>query len=181
MFLEKLLILLLNKKKYFIFFIFFSFFIIGCSNFSFVYSDKYEFDEFLKETTIQVDGDSSAIIKILLTPSYLDGERKIKYLLDIKSKKESKNLVIENDKTASVVEIKFNLEYIFKNNLKGCIIFQKDVETTSTYNSRAEGYNFGTDLIEEQTSRQLIEDNIALFLQYLKTNNNDNFICQNES
>ena len=167
MFPIKSLILLLNKKYKTVASLFFVFFILSCSNYTFVYSNG-NIINFLKDTSFSVEGEDIDLIK-----SYLLSKKRIgkdsnspeKYQLKIISRKESRNAVIENDLTASLIEIQYILEYTLYDKNNNCITMKNKIKTTENYNSRAEGFDFGSDLSEGQVSRQLIEDNIDKFIQ----------------
>ena len=174
--LKKLLILLLDKfiKKTF----YFSsiFLLIGCSNYYFVYNNN--FDDFLEKTNVFIKGNDYEIIK----SNFIDNNKKtdvIKFELEINSLKETKSAVIENDQTASSIEVKYIIDYKFSSIQKNCVVLNKKITNSSTYKSRAEGFNFGTDLSKAEISKQLIEDNINSFFQAIKTIS-DTFDCLNE-
>jgi hypothetical protein len=177
MFPKKLLTLLLNKfikKSLYIFLlpIFFS-----CSNYYFVYNNNFE--EFLEKTEIFISGDDYEILR----SNFIDNSEKlgdIKYRLEISSLKETKSAIIENDLTASAIEVKYVMVYRFSDIQKNCMILEKEITNSSTYKSRAEGYAFGSDLSKEEISKQLVENNINTFFQAVKTIS-DTFECPDEN
>ena len=73
------------------------------------------------------------------------------------------------------------LEQYLKNRKENnCTIISKSIKTNSSYDSKSEGYSFGSDLSEKQVSTINIRSNIDDFinnLSILKTN----FSCKNES
>ena len=171
MFLEKLLILLQikNINKFFLFFVFC---LYSCSNFDFVYnnndtSSKLSIDE------IFVSGSGNDIIKKILSNRFLSDEDTSNYKLSVNSKMETKSVVIENDQTASTVEIKYTLEYILFDYKKDCVVINENITSLSTYNSRAESYNFGSDLSKEQVNQEVIRDNINKFAYQINTKGNN--------
>ena len=83
--------------------------------------------------------------------------------ISVNSKVETKSIVIENDQTASTVEIKYILDYNLFDYKKDCVVIKENIISLSTYNSRAESYDFGSDLCEEQVNEQVILDNINKF------------------
>ena len=167
MFLEKLLILLQIKNidKIILFLVFFLF---SCSNFDFVYKDS-EAESELSIAEILVTGSSNDIIKKNLSNKFLSKEDSVNYKLSVNSKMETKSIVIENDQTASTVEIKYIIEYSLFDYKKDCIVINENISSLSTYNSRAESYNFGSDLSKEQVTDQVIKDNINKFVYQIKT------------
>ena len=82
-------------------------------------------------------------------------------------------MVIENDQTASKVEIKYILDYSLFDYKKDCIVVKESISSLSTYNSRAESYNFGSDLSKEQVNQEVIRDNIDKFANQINTKRNN--------
>ena len=171
MFLEKLLILLQikNINKFILFFVFC---IYSCSNFDFVYNNKDTSSE-LPVSEIFVSGSSNDIIKKTLSNRFLSDKDIEGYKLSVSSKMETKSVVIENDQTASTVEIKYTLEYILFDYKKDCVVVKEKISSLSTYNSRAESYNFGSDLSKEQVNQEVIRNNINKFAHQINTKGNN--------
>ena len=174
MFLEKLLILLQikNINKFALFFLFC---LYSCSNFDFVYNNNDTSSE-LSIDEIFVTGSGNDIIKKILSNRFLSDEDTSNYKLSVNSKMETKSVVIENDQTASTVEIKYTLEYIMFDYKKDCVVVKEKISSLSTYNSRAESYNFGSDLSKEQVNQEVIRDNINKFSYQIKSKGN-NLVC----
>ena len=166
MFLEKLLILLQikNINKIILFFVIFLF---SCSNFDFVYNNNEGSSE-LAIGEILVTGSSNDIIKKNLSNKFLN-QGSVDYRLSVNSNMETKSVVIENDQTASTIEIKYTIDYIVFDHKKDCIVIKENIVSLSTYNSRAESYNFGSDLSKEQVIDQVIQDNINKFTYQINT------------
>ena len=177
MFLEKLLILLQikNINKIVLFFLFF---LYSCSNFDFVYKNNETTNE-LSISEILITGSSEDIIRKTLSNKFLLNAESDDYRLSVNSKMETKSIVIENDQTASTIEIKYILNYNLFDYKKDCIVFKEIVSSLSTYNSRAESYNFGSDLSKEQVTEQVIQDNINKFAYQINTKGNE-LECINE-
>ena len=171
MFLEKLLILLQikNLNKFVLFFIFC---LYSCSNFDFVYNNNVTSSE-LSVAEILVSGSGNGVIKKILSNRFLSTESAEDYKLSVSSKMDTKSVVIENDQTASTVEIKYTLEYILFDYKKDCVVIKESISTLSTYNSRAESYNFGSDLSKEQVNQEVIRDNINKFEYQINTKGNN--------
>ena len=174
MFLEKLLILLQikNINKFTLFFLFC---LYSCSNFDFVYNNNDTSSE-LSINEIFVSGSGNDIIKKILSNRFLSDEDTGDYKLSVNSKMETKSVVIENDQTASTVEIKYTLEYILFDYKKDCVVVKEKISSLSTYNSRAESYNFGSDLSKEQVNQEVIRNNINKFAYQINTKGN-NLVC----
>ena len=177
MFLEKLLILLQikNINKIVLFFLFF---LYSCSNFDFVYKNNETTNE-LSISEILITGSSDDIIRKTLSNKFLLNAESDDYRLSVNSKVETKSIVIENDQTASTIEIKYILNYDLFDYKKDCIVFKEIISSLSTYNSRAESYNFGSDLSKEQVTEQVIQDNINKFAYQINTKGNE-LECINE-
>ena len=86
---------------------------------------------------------------------------------------ETRSVVIANDQTASTIEIKFILDYTLFDYKKNCVVINENITSLSTYNSRAESYNFGSDLSKEQVNQEVITDNINKFAYQIKTKGNN--------
>ena len=171
MFLEKLLILLQikNINKFALFFVLC---LYSCSNFEFVYNNDAQNSE-LSVAEIFVSGSGNNIIKKILSNRFLSDEDTANYKLSVSSKMDTKSVVIENDQTASTVEIKYTLEYILFDYKKDCVVVKESISSLSTYNSRAESYNFGSDLSKEQVNQEVIRDNINKFANQINTKRNN--------
>ena len=171
MFLEKLLILLQikNINKFVLFFVFC---LYSCSNFDFVYNNNDTGSKLLV-AEIYVSGSGNNIIKKILSNKFLSNEGEENYKLSVNSKMETKSVVIENDQTASTVEIKYILEYVVFDYKKDCVVIKENISSLSTYNSRAESYNFGSDLSKEQVNQEVIKDNINKFAYLINTKGNN--------
>ena len=153
--------------------------IVGCSNYEFVYHDGYGFNDFLLQTSNEVVGDDSAIIKSFINKSNKDIKAPIIYKLSIVSSKAYKNLVIENDQTASTIEVRYRLEYNLYNEKKKCKVYEESIETSANYKSKSAGFNFASDLSRGDISEEIIEKNINQFLKRLQSKKNT-FGCINE-
>ena len=153
-------------------------FLYSCSNFDFVYKNNGTGNE-ISITEILITGSSDDIIKKILSNKFLLNDESDGYRLSVNSKMETKSIVIENDQTASTVEIKYILSYDLFDHKKDCIVFKEIIGTLSTYNSRAESYNFGSDLSKEQVAEQVIHDNINKFTYQINTKGNE-LECINE-
>ena len=171
MFLEKLLILLQikNINKFALFFVLC---LYSCSNFEFVYNNDAQNSE-LSVAEIFVSGSGNNIIKKILSNRFLSDEDTANYKLSVSSKMETNSVVIENDQTASTVEIKYTLEYILFDYKKDCVVVKEKISSLSTYNSRAESYNFGSDLSKEQVNQEVIRNNINKFAYQINTKGNN--------
>ena len=90
-----------------------------------------------------------------------------KYKLLVNSLKTETAQAINKDATATKFSIQYLINYNLYNLYKNCKVFNKEITTTSTYNVRSEGYSFGTDLSQKESSIQAINKNIDEFIFYL--------------
>ena len=139
----------------------------SCGGFEFVYKTNKN-DFLIKNTTnINVDGDESEQVYISLRDAIGDIEDNPKYRLLVNSLKTESAIVINKDATASKFQIKYSIDYDLYNLYKNCKIFNKEVTSLSTYNAKAAGYSFGTDLSQKESSVQNIKNNIDEFISFV--------------
>ena len=72
----------------------------------------------------------------------------------------------------NIRRICYKIQALFIENIK------KDIITINSYDSKSEGYSFGTDVAEEEISSINIKSNVDEFINSLDFINN--FACQNE-
>ena len=163
------------KLPYFFIFVF-SFLVFGCSGFDFVYEKNIENNKLDNNTIFNISGDDDIIIKIemknLITESN-QGEES--YLININSTKTVKNLVVEDNQVASQIEISHDIEYALFNTLESCSVSNKKIKTTSEYNAKSSGYDYGSDSSKGEIITQNIKSNIRQYLQYISSL--ENFKC----
>ena len=97
------------------------------------------------------------------------------YVLNINSKKTVKNLVVEDNQVASQIEISHDIEYVLLNTLESCSVSNKKIKTTSEYNVKSSGYDYGSDSSKSEIITQNIKNNIRQYLQYISSL--ENFKC----
>ena len=76
-------------------------------------------------------------------------------------------IVINKDATASKFKIKYSINYDLYNLHKNCKVLNKEINTVSTYNAKAAGYSFGTDISQKESGVQNINNNINEFISAL--------------
>ena len=177
---KKLLTLLLSNLKTKTLVLFLCFFLTACSNYSFVYSGEKKNNSILADVSFEVLGADGHIAKDFLKKTIKEKSDNLKYKLKIYSTKQLKNIVMENDFTASSIEIKYILDYTLRDIKKSCDVFKKNIVTTSVYKSKAEGYQFGSEINQKRLSEQVIKENISNFLQQLNIEK-DYTSCINEN
>ena len=139
----------------------------NCGGFEFVY--KTNKNDFLIKNTINinVDGDDADQVYASLRDMVGDKEDNPKYKLLVNSLKNESAAVINKDATASKFKIKYLINYDLYNLYKNCKVFNKEITTVSTYNTKAAGYSFGTDLSQKESALQNINNNINEFISSL--------------
>ena len=160
--------------------LFFSCFVISCSNLEFVYDYSKGLNNLNKKTSLTIEGDSANIINAYISSKIITKDyNKAQYLLRIISEKTSEASVIEKDATASKYNIKYEVDYIFKNIKEKCIIVREKIITEDTYDSKSAGYSFGSDLSEKSVSTNILQSNIDMFLNNTVLSI-DSFSCKKE-
>jgi len=149
------------KKK--ILLLFFSLFIFSCSNFEFVYNSPDELNNIKNKTLLSVIGDDANIIDAYAKKSInLPGDTP-DFHLTISSEKTVKAIIIDKDATASKFSVEYQLNYILKNLKESCTVTNKTIKNQTTYNSKSEGYSFGSDLSKNEVSTSILQSNIDNF------------------
>ena len=147
------------------------FFIIltSCSKFEFVHDKSLKTNPLINNTSIYVGGDNIPILKTKLKEN-LGVPNNLNFQLSVSSKEETINIVKESNMTASVIQIKQSLVYELKLIEKNCIIVKKEISNSRKFNSKSEGYNFGSDLSKKEIIESLIEENLRQYISYIATN-----------
>ena len=143
-------------------------FLSNCGGFEFVYKTNDDSFSIKTFTKIYVNGDNASQVYILMRD--LVGDNKDdspKYSLSTNVIKEENAEVITKDATASKFNIKYSINYEIYNLNKNCNIFNKQISTVSTYNTKSAGYSFGTDLSEKESNNNNIIKNINEFIASL--------------
>ena len=162
--------------------LFFCSIIISCSNFEFVYDFPSSLKKLQNKTLLSLAGDDIDIINSYLLSKLrpLSENKDYDYILIIYSEKNTIASVIEKDATASKFNIEYKINYYLKNRKENCTIITKSIRTNSSYDSKSEGYSFGSDLSEKEVSTINIHSNIDDFINNLSILKN-NLSCKNES
>ena len=165
------------KKLAIIIFVMLSFF--GCSNLEFVYETNEQNKDLLNKTSYSIYGDSADFVHDSVL-SMLGAPNNPLYSIIINSSREDSAVVISKDATASKFNIKYNISYDLKNLEKKCTIFKTTIFTESMYDSKSEGYSFGTDFSKKETSARALKKNINSFFSKLN-NLSDLSRCSSEN
>ena len=147
--------------------------ISGCSNIEFVYNTNIQKSILKNETLLEVSGDDLSIIKVFLKKHLKEISDYPKFKLVVNSNKETKNLVVNNNQTATHIEIQYTIEYTLYKLLKSkdeCVIVENKQITKSDYFVKSEGYSFGSETNKKNASKKNIEKNLLNFLKLIELN-----------
>ena len=142
--------------------------VISCSNFEFVYDFSNGLEKLHEKTSVSIEGvDNDIINSYILSKLKTTSIDDALYLLTIKSSKFTSAIVVEEDATASKFGIEHEIAYNLKNIEKKCTIIEDRIKTNASYDSKSEGYSFGSDLSEQEVSINNIHSNINEFFNIL--------------
>ena len=141
----------------------------GCSKFEFVHDKSLKTNQLLNNTSVNIVGDNIPILKTELKKT-LGTSKNINFELNVFSKEETINIVKELNMTASLIQIKHSMVYELKLLEKNCIIVTKKISNSRNFNSKAEGYNFGSDLSKKEVIESLVKENLRQYLNFITTN-----------
>ena len=151
----------------------FIFIVVGCSGFEFVYKDAPIIKKIKENAIYDISGDNrealaSQVYIYLGTPNYMGD-----YVIKINSEFSETPIVIEQDASASKVEIVHNIKYELKQKNSGCLIFVKEITSRASYNQRSSGYNFTSDFSKQEIINNNLDTNLNLFLKFLRSELNE--------
>ena len=154
--------------------------VISCSSFEYVYNSSESAGYGIKyKTLLSISGDNKNVINSYLLNKIGEVGSDPIYTLSIVSNGLIEAAVIEVDATASKFIIKHDLIYVLNSMPNNCILFEKNILTENSYDSKSAGYSFGTDLAEKELSTKNLHSNIDRFLNELSINYNY-LKCKNE-
>lgn len=149
--------------------------IYGCSNFDFVYNDSFLKSPLVNTTKLNIQGDDRENASIYLKELIGDTGGST-YSLNINISKSTNSKKIDIDSTASKIEVLHSTKYELIKNDINCKIHEGTIVTSSNYNSKSAGYNFGTDASIKVITDKNIKSNINKFFINLR-NTNPNLDC----
>ena len=158
-------------------FLFILFFLVGCSNLEFIYDRYYE--NILKDSTsLTLTGDQKNIAYSQLV-SLIGKNVEDVYALEVRVKEIISKEVVDSDSTTSKYNVSHTIRYSLIKTKNECSLLEKKITTTSNYNSKSAGYNFGTDVSKTKTIEDNILSNIEIFLKTASALP-DTELCNNE-
>ena len=154
----------MNKAKFFSLFIVF---LYGCSGYEFVYKQGNEEMFLQNKISYSVSGPDSSIFLSELENEFGINKVENGYLLSVQIEKETIPIAIDNDGTASRKETEFQAVYKLINIAKNCEVMNKSINSKSSFSSGSSGYNFSTDLSQDESEKNNIRLNINRLSNYL--------------
>lgn len=148
----------------------FLFFLGSCSNFDFVHENSNQF-LLNKKTLISVSGDNTDQAKIFLNNLLGDIESNPNYLLSLNIKKNVSKLVLETSSVATKYTIIHSVNYSLLDVFQDCVVFVFNESTSINYDSKSEGYSFGSDRAKIDAEIENLRMNISNFFINLNIHN----------
>ena len=142
--------------------------LVSCGGFEFVYKTNQNIFLIKNLTSVSIDGDDASEIHVILVDMIGNNFDDPKYNISLNSKKTESASVVTKDATASQFSIQYVIYYDLYSVNRGCKIYSREIKTSTFYNARSEGYSFGTELSQKESSSQIIEKNINNFLTSLE-------------
>ncbi len=143
--------------------------VMGCSKFELVHDKSLKINPLKNKTSVYVVGDNISVLKTEAKQA-LGVLNNKDFELSISSKEEMVNIVKELNMTASLIEIKYSVVYELKLIQKNCVIVTKKITNSRRFDSRSEGYNFGSDLSKKEIVESLVKENFKKYLNFITTN-----------
>jgi len=149
----------------------FSFFLfVSCSQFEAV----YKINNLLKNNTkTNIVGDLSQEANSYLISLLGKEISEPKYELFLTSKKTKKKLVISTGSVATKYRTTININYNVYDKVLKCRVYSSEITTSNDFDSRSEGYSFGSDAGEKNSELNNLRGNIDSFLSEMSRYIND--------
>lgn len=149
----------------FIFFVF----IVSCSSVEFVYENNNNINKYKNNTEIvSLGGDNKYLVSYLsqkINSNKDDG----KYTINVSSQHFETVTATNQDQSASSYYINDIVKYELINNFEECVLYIDAIETGFSYNTKSEGYSFGTDKSIEKNKKQNLQHNAEIFLKKISS------------
>ena len=153
----------------------------GCSSFEFVYEKKDPNKSLLMNSTfVTASGDDTEQSIIYLNNILDKKDSSSNYELNLQIKKVTSNLVVETSSVATKYIVTHTVNYSLLNTDIKCTILKLEKITSSYYDSKSDGYSFGSDRSKKDIEIENIKNNIDGFLIHLNRNN-PKLKCINEN
>lgn len=147
----------------------------SCSNLEFVYKIDKKIESIKNKVAYSISGDDSDLIYSYLTRVFGPNKSEMaKYNLSLDIARYDIAQIIDKDATASKFSIKYEINYSLYNVKIECTIAKEKITTENSYESKSEGYSFGTDLSKKETADKTYQKNIDEFVASLSQLDNYN-------
>ena len=164
-----------KKVGIFVFFVF----IISCSPVEFVYDGNRNIAEYKNNTKIVSLGGNNEHLISYLVQKIKNNENNSKYLINLSAQHFETVTATNQDQSASSYYINDIVKYELINSFDECVMYVDTIETGFSYNTKSEGYSFGTDKSIEKNKKQNLEQNAEIFLK--KISSLSGLTCINEN
>ena len=152
------------KKLIYLFLIFFS---ASCSDIEFVYKDNKNFvNPIYERTEVNVYGLELAYITSYIPMIFgKNKENNFTLLINIDEKKTKRS--VESNQATSNLRYELRFYYKLTSNIKGCVVYEKEILSYFSIIPKSAGYNYGTDASIEKKYELVITDNLNQFVSFL--------------
>ena len=165
------------KIKTWLFIVFAMFLFAACSQFETVYKNKNILKNNVK---VSVSGDMSQQASSYLASLLGTKDSDVKYALFFSSNKTKKKLVISTSSVATKYRTVISSNYSLYDNFLKCEVYNSGIVTSNDFDSRSEGYSFGSDAAEKNSELDNLKNNINIFLFEIDRYS-DGLVCLNEN
>jgi len=152
----------------------------ACSSVEFVYNNKNNISKYKKNTTIVALDNQSEYLISYLSKKLENTKESNEYTLNISSQLIESMTSTNQDQSAASYYINSIVKYELINNFENCTVYLDTIETGFSYNTKSEGYSFGTERSIEKNTKQNLEQNAEVFLKQISSLSN-NKGCINEN
>ena len=160
-------------------FIFLFLVLVGCGGIDFVHGNKINLtNPIYNKTLVQFSGKeiSSAYRYI---SAYIGKNKDPMYTLEIEISEEKTKRSIQSNQAVSRMDYQLEFTYELKDNLSGCLLYEKNIFSKFSYVPKSSGYNFGSDESLDKMYELITEKNIEQFINFISGTNLNSCINEN--
>ncbi len=153
--------------------------LLSCNNLDFVYKDNINLtNPVYKKTSINLSGINIPSFYGLAL-RYLGKDKEKLYRLTIEINEEKIKRSVESNQAVSKLDYNLTFAYELVNIEKNCLVFEKDIPSSFTFEPRSSGYNFGSDQSLKDLYETAGKNNLQQFIGYISNTSLTN--CVNET
>ena len=153
--------------------------LLSCNNLDFVYKDNINLtNPVYKKTSINLSGINIPSFYGLAL-RYLGKDKEKLYRLTIEINEEKIKRSVESNQAVSKLDYNLTFAYELVNIEKNCLVFEKDIPSSFTFEPRSSGYNFGSDQSLEKMYELAIKESLEKLIKFISAI--DVFVCDNEN